>query len=114
MSTTTQAITRTLVAAAFALAGTVASLSLTLSPAQAGAVTKYSAKLSAPISAPARKVVNGVVWNCTGDSCNGAIDGARPLNTCVQVVKAFGKLSTFTTPKGDFTADQLQQCNAAA
>ncbi|MGE8142734.1 CC_3452 family protein [Novosphingobium sp. NPDC080210] len=103
---------RTFVLAGLALFGTVASFSATVSPAQAAAA-RYTAKLSTAVEAPARKVVNGVVWNCTGDTCTGAVDGARPLNTCAKVVKAFGPVASFTTPKGELSAEDLQSCNAA-
>lgn len=103
---------RTIVLAGLALVGTVASFSATVSPAQA-APARYTAKLSTAVEAPARKVVNGVVWNCTGDTCTGPVDGARPLNTCAKVVKAFGPVASFTGPKGELSAEDLQTCNAA-
>ena len=106
-------LSRTLLAAGLAIAGTLASFSATTTPADAAA-TRYSAKLTAAVEAPARKVVNGVLWNCAGDTCTGAVDGARPLNTCVKVVKAFGPVTTFATPKGELSADDVQSCNAAA
>lgn len=103
---------RNLVLAGLALFGTVASFSATVSPAQA-ASPRYTAKLSTAVAAPARKVVNGVIWNCTGDTCSGPVDGARALNTCAQVVKAFGPVATFTGPKGELSAEDLKTCNAA-
>jgi hypothetical protein len=106
-------LTRTLLAAGLAVAGTFASFTLTTTPAQA-ASAGYSAKLSAALAAPKQKVVNGVVWSCTGDSCAGPVDGARAVNTCVQVVKSFGKVSSFAGPKGELSAEDLQRCNAAA
>ena len=103
---------RTIVLAGLALVGTVASFSATVSPAQA-APARYTAQLSTAVEAPARKGVNGVVWNCTGDTCTGPVDGARPLNTCAKVVKAFGPVASFTGPKGELSAEDLQTCNAA-
>lgn len=103
---------RTAVLAGLALVGTVASFSATVSPAEA-ATPRYTAKLSTALEAPAKKVVNGVIWNCVGDTCTGQVDGARPLNTCAKVVKAFGPVATFATPKGELSAEDLQSCNAA-
>ncbi len=103
---------RTIVLAGLALVGTVASFSATVSPAQA-APARYTAKLSTAVEAPARKIVNGVIWNCTGDTCTGPVDGARPLNTCAKVVKVFGPVASFTGPKGELSAEDLQTCNAA-
>ena len=102
---------RSLFAAALAFAGTLLSFSATVSPAQAG-VTRYSAKLVAAIAAPKDKIVGDAVWKCAGDACTGAIDGARPLNTCIKVAKSFGHLAAFTGPKGDFGAEDLTKCNA--
>jgi hypothetical protein len=113
ISTNSHSTVRTLVLAGLALFGTVTSFAATVSPA-AAASPRYTAKLSTALEAPARKVVNGVVWNCAGDTCTGPIDGARPLNTCAKVVKAFGTVSTFATPKGELSAEDLQSCNAAA
>ncbi len=111
--TNTHSTLRTAVLAGLALFGTVASFSATVSPAEAAA-PRYTAKLSTALEAPAKKVVNGVVWNCAGDTCTGAVDGARPANTCAKVVKAFGKVATFATPKGELSAEDLQSCNGAA
>ncbi|MFC0590275.1 hypothetical protein ACFFF7_12700 [Novosphingobium aquiterrae] len=114
MITQTQnAFPRLFLAAGLALAGTIASFGATVSPAHAG-TNAYSATLAAGLEAPAKKVVNGVLWKCEGDSCVGAVDGARPVNTCRQVVKTFGAVSKFATPKGDLGAEDLQRCNAAA
>lgn len=104
---------RLMLAAGLALAGTVATLGAATTPAQAG-TPRYAASLATGVDAPAKKIVNGVLWACSGDACSGAVDGARPANTCRQVVKAFGPVTRFATPKGEFSAEQLQSCNAAA
>ena len=105
-------VSRSLLAAGLAFAGTLLSFTATVTPAQAG-TNHYNAKLSTAPAVARDKIVNGVVWKCAADSCNGSIDGARPLNTCIQVVRAFGKVSAFTGPKGEFSTDDLQRCNAA-
>ena len=103
-------LSRGLLAAGLALAGTLVSFGATVTPAHAG-TNQYSAKLAVVPVAARDKVVNGVVWKCAGDACNGAIDGARPLNTCIKVVRAFGQLAAFAGPKGAFSNDELQRCN---
>jgi len=108
-----QSLSRSLLVAGLALAGTVLSFSATTTPAHAG-TTSYSAKLSTALEAPKSKILNGVEWKCAGDACRGPIDGAAPRNVCVKVVKSFGQLSSFTGPKGEFSAEDLQRCNAAA
>lgn len=104
---------RTGLLAVLALIGSVGSVAVTASPAQA-ASARYTAKLTTALEAPAKKVVNGVLWSCAGDTCTGAVDGARPLNTCTKVVKTFGAVTSFATPKGELSSDDLQSCNAAA
>ena len=113
MTATANPFSRTLLAAGFAVVGTIASFAVTTSPAHAQAARTYSATLAAP-AAEATKVVNGVNWTCNGTVCTGRIDGAAPINTCTRVVKAFGQVTKFTTPKGEFNADKLARCNAAA
>lgn len=110
---TQRPLSRILFAAGLALAGTIASFSVTTSPAHAG-TAGYSVTLTSAVQAPATKVVNGVVWNCEGSACAGPVDGASPKNTCAQVVRTFGQVTKFATPKGEFSAEQLQRCNAAA
>ncbi|MDE2437103.1 MAG: hypothetical protein KGM49_12655, partial [Sphingomonadales bacterium] len=70
---------RILLAAGLAMAGTIASFGITVAPARAG-TSAYSATLAAGLEAPARKVVNGVLWNCNGSNCAGPVDGARAVN----------------------------------
>ena len=64
------------------------------------------------MSAPAYKIIDHTYDTVVVGA--GAVDGARPLNTCTKVVKAFGAVSTFATPKGELSAEDLQSCNAAA
>lgn len=109
---TRRPLSRVLLVAGLALAGTVASFAATTTPAYAGA--GYTVTLATAVAAPQSKVLNDVIWKCEGDTCRGPIDGAAPKNTCVQVVKTFGQISKFATPKGEFSAEQLQRCNASA
>lgn len=102
---------RTLLAAGLALAGTVLSFTATATPAIAG-TPGYKATLATSLEAPAKKVVNGAMWKCEGAACSGRDDGSRPLVTCAKVVKAFGPVSSFASPKGEFSADELARCNA--
>jgi hypothetical protein len=113
MTALNHTFSRNLLLAGLAMVGTLTSFAATVSPAQA-AGTRYSAKLATALESPARKVVNGVLWNCAGDSCSGPVDGARPITSCIKVVKAFGPVTAFATPKGEFSADEVQSCNAAA
>jgi hypothetical protein len=114
LTATANPLSRTLLAAGLAFVGTVTSFAATTSTAQAQTAKVYTATLAQPVADPARKVVNGVQWSCTGTECSGRVDGAAPINTCTRVVKAFGQVTKFATPKGEFDADKLARCNAAA
>jgi hypothetical protein len=105
-------LSRTLVAAALALVGTAASFGATTSPAQAAGA--YSAKLAAPLSEVRREMLAGALWKCQGDTCTGTDNGSAPVNNCARVAKTFGKVTSFATPRGELTAEQLERCNARA
>lgn len=107
-------LTRSLLAAGLALAGTLASFTATTTNAHAAGVDRYQAQLSTALQAPEAKIINGVVWNCKGDACSGEIDGSRSIYTCIKVAKAFGPLAAFSGPKGAFSAEELAECNAKA
>lgn len=105
---------RTLIAAGLALVGTFASFTATTSPAQAQAARSYVATLANTLEAPKRIVLNGALWNCKDNTCVGTVDGSAPANVCVRIVKEFGPVTQFATPKGELSADKLEHCNAAA
>ena len=107
-------LSRTLFVGALAIVGTIGSFTATATPAAAQAAKVYTAKLATAVEAPARKVVNGAVWNCSGDSCTGSSDGSAAATTCARVAKAFGPVTSFATPKGELSADKLARCNGAA
>jgi hypothetical protein len=114
MTTAVQrALPRTVLAAALALAGTIASFGVTATQAQAQAPGSKinNASLSVKLDGPRREVINGVVWNCKGDSCAAPLDGSRALVTCTKVAQKFGPLTRFATPKGELTAEELARCN---
>lgn len=109
---TRRAIPRTLIAAALAVTGTFASFAITTSPAHAQGPTKgYVATLSAKLDAPKRAVVNGVLWNCAGETCTAPLDGSRFKVTCAKAARELGPLAAFATPKGEFSAEDLAHCN---
>ena len=105
---------RTLIAGAIAVVGTFISFTATTTQVQAQASRSYTAVLATKLEAPKRVVLNGAVWSCKEDKCVGGVDGSSPTNVCTRVVKEFGALTQFATPKGELSADKLQRCNAAA
>ena len=107
-----RAIPRTLIAAALAVTGTFASFAVTTTQAHAQGPTKgYVATLSAKLDAPKRPVINGVLWNCAGETCTAPLDGSRFKTTCAKAVRELGPLAGVATPKGEFSTEELAQCN---
>jgi hypothetical protein len=105
-------LSRSLFAAALAIAGTVTSFSATTSVAQAAGA--YSAKLAAPLAEARQEILNGAVWKCQGDSCTGTDNGSSPINNCARVARKFGRVASFASPRGELPAEQLERCNAKA
>ena len=105
---------RTVFAGVLAVVGTFASFTVTTTPVQAQAARSYTATLAAKLDAPKRAVLNGAVWRCKEQTCSGGDGGSSAVITCIRVVKEFGALSQFVTPKGDLPADKLARCNATA
>lgn len=115
MTFATQPFSRTLLAASLALVGTIASFGVTTSPAYAqGASRGNVASLATRLDAPRRVIINETLWNCAEDRCTSVAENSRPANSCVRLVKKIGPVTSFATPRGDLSADELQRCNAAA
>ena len=112
--TNQSSLTRSLLAAGLALAGTLVSFTATTTNAQAAAAQRYTVQLDSALEAPKSKIINGVVWDCNGNNCSAEVDGSRTIYTCIKVAKAFGEVESFAGPKGALSADELAQCNAKA
>lgn len=102
---------RTLLAAALAFTGTVASFAVTTSPAQA-ASAGYSVALAAPLAAARREIIDGTIWRCEGDRCAAPANGERAAAVCGKVARKFGPVARFTGPQGELSSDQLARCNS--
>jgi hypothetical protein len=109
----TRSMPRALIAAAIALAGTVASFAFTVQPVHAAPGGVYAATLAQPLGSSRREILNGVVWRCAGDSCAAPAQGGRALSECGRVARTFGEVARFAMPGGELSADDLQRCNAA-
>ena len=108
----TNVLRNTMIATA-ALIGTVATFGVTTTPVRA-AETYYTAKLAAPVDGEQRAVLGDTMWTCAGDSCTAPRDTSRPKITCERLVKKFGEVSSFATPKGELSGKKLAGCNAKA
>ena len=99
-----------LIAATLTLAATLAGQFTIAKAAPAGA---YAAVLVTPLAAPRREIVDGAIWHCQGDRCAAPADGARAQTVCAKVARKFGPLTSFATPQGALSAEQLNRCNGA-
>jgi hypothetical protein len=115
MTLAIQPFSRTLVAASLALVGTIASFGVTTSPAQAqGASNGNVASLATRLDAPRKVIINETLWKCAEDRCTSVAENSRPANSCIRLVKKLGPVTSFATPRGELSAEDLQRCNAAA
>jgi hypothetical protein len=103
-------LSRTLIAAAIAVAGTVASFAATTAPARAGGL--YRATLAAPVTEAREEILGTALWRCEGSSCRTGSDDSSPVNSCTRVAREFGPVASFTTARGEFTPEQLERCNS--
>ena len=105
-------LSRNLVLAGLALAGTLASFTATTSPAYAAERGAYIASLTAPLDAPRRQILDGAVWRCEGTTCSAPADGGRAVLACNRVARTFGEVARFETPRGELAAEDLVRCNS--
>lgn len=105
-------LSRTLLAAGLAVVGTIASFTVTTTAAQAGGL--YRATLATPVAEPRHEVLGTALWRCEGENCRASSETSGPANSCVRVVREFGPVTSFVTTRGEFTAEQLERCNASA
>jgi hypothetical protein len=102
-------ISGVLLACAFAAATLLGSA---LSPAQAAPRTAYyQATLASALDEPRKEVIDGVIWNCTGDSCAGNRSGSRPVIVCGRLANKVGEIASFTTAGKALDAKGLAECN---
>jgi uncharacterized membrane protein len=115
MSIAIQSFTRTLLAASLAVVGTITSFGVTTSPAHAQGASRGSvASLAVRLEAPRQVIINETLWKCAADRCTTSIDTSRPARSCSRLAKKIGPFTSFATPQGEFSAEDLQRCNAAA
>jgi hypothetical protein len=73
----------------------------------------YSAK---PATAPATAKIIGkdIFWSCAGDTCRGSTETSRALILCQDLARHAGRIESFIDDGHEFSAEQLDKCNAAA
>jgi hypothetical protein len=59
-------------------------------------------------------VVRDVLWKCAGSACVATKATSRPEIVCATAARKIGKLSAFVANGDEFTAEQLEKCNAKA
>ena len=82
-------------------------------PAMAAPATQLTATLKAPLAQPRQQIIDGVMWSCTGDTCQGADEGQQLAGTCGQVVRHFGQVSAFASSSRKLADAALARCNTA-
>jgi hypothetical protein len=73
-----------------------------------------SAQLAAAVKAPTTTEIDGRVWTCTADKCEGAGDGsAQSLKReCKRVAAELGALKAYSSENGKVDDAGLVVCNA--
>lgn len=106
---------RQAVFAGLALVATALSFAATTRPALAAtpAQKHYTAALAAPLAAPQKVILDGVVWNCAGQTCVAAPTGSRDVTVCGRLADRIGTVASFTGPRGTLAEADLARCNGA-
>lgn len=82
-----------------------------LSAGSAFAATPLVATLAAQTEKQ-KPILASIIWECEGTTCTSAPgQKGSPSIACRAVAKRFGQVVAFTSKKGDFTQEQLAQCN---
>lgn len=87
-------------------------LSALLLAAPATAATYQATPAAAPTEA--KLIVKSIAWNRDGATYRGATEESRPAVICQGLAKQAGALTRFNVDGTDFTAAQLDRCNASA
>lgn len=103
---------RTLIAlAALATSATLFAGSATNAFAQGPA---YRLVPVAASNAPSSFVARETLWKCSGDACVATKATSRAEVVCAAAVREVGKVTAFTANGQEFSAEQLEKCNAKA
>ena len=83
-----------------------------LAAASSASATTYSASVAGTTAA--RIIARDIVWNCASGACRGSTEDSRPALLCQSLAKRAGKVGSFSIDGREFTASELDKCNAAA
>jgi hypothetical protein len=89
---------------AFALAATLSV------PAAAQAPT-MRAEFTASQDGNKEVIIDGRLWNCSGNACTTRGADARPAIACRKLARKLGPVTRFATPQAELDADGLATCN---
>lgn len=95
------------------LAGALVACTLAaFTPAQAAPqAAYYQATLASALAQPRKEILDGVVWNCAGDSCAGTRSGSRAVIVCGRLAHKVGAIASFTAAGDVLGAEDLAACN---
>lgn len=89
----------------------IVTVALTLFAGSVLAETPLVAKLSKSVEKQ-KPVLASMIWRCEESTCTSASPSqGSPSAACRAVAKRFGQVVSFTSSKGEFSQDQLAQCN---
>lgn len=92
-----------------ATAGLVMSAGLTVG----GQAFAAHADLKAPVAKPTTTEIDGRVWKCEGDACEGSGDGASQSlkRECKHVAAELGALKAYKSENGSLDGAAVEVCN---
>ena len=56
-------------------------------------------------------IIDGRVWNCSGNACTAQGDDARPAIACRKLARKLGPVARFATAQSELDAAGLAACN---
>lgn len=83
---------------------------LAATPALAQAPT-MRAEFAASQDANREVIVDGRLWNCSGNACTAQGEDARPAVACRKLARKLGPVARFATSQSELNAAGLAACN---
>jgi hypothetical protein len=69
------------------------------------------AELAAAQDGEREVIVDGRLWNCSGNACTSRGEDARPAIACRKLSRKLGPVTRFASPQGELDAAGLATCN---
>lgn len=69
------------------------------------------AEFAAPFARNENVVVDGRLWECSGNACISRSDDPRPGVACRKLARKVGPVARFASPKAELDAAAIAACN---